>query len=242
VPGSRWDRNLGGDGDSSVVGRPSAVHCIHRCPPELEGCWPGIEGDGGWSGKGRGRENKDTEGCTLGCRVGPDLGIQRDGWILALIPVVIPIVANRSAATNIRAVAMFAGKLAEAIVVHGRVKVVARLVCLSQYLNQDASRSTGASVDGAEAKMASKVAEALKGAGTSAPSACRRQKRQVSQNDAVVRSLAANIIRAVPVVAVKLQSPAKEPLLLGRGYPSTPASLALATPFSRQVQAALGQL
>jgi hypothetical protein len=79
------------------------------------------------------------------------------GRILALIAAVIPIVTNGSAATDIRAVAVFAGKLAKAVVVDGRVEVVSRHVRLGRCLNQDASRGTGASMDGAEAKMASKV-------------------------------------------------------------------------------------
>jgi hypothetical protein len=193
------------------VGRHGAVDRIRCHPPELERCLPGVEGDGGRSGEGRGGEDKDTGGRTLGRRRGPDGGIQGDGGILALIPVV----ANGPAATDTGAVAVFAGKLAEAVVVRGRVEVVSRHVRLGRCLNQDAGRGTGASVDGAEAKMASKVAEALEGAGAGSPRACGRQERRVAQDDAVVGSLTANRVRAVPVVAVETAEPREGAALPG---------------------------
>lgn len=110
---------------------------------------------------------------------------------------------------------MFAGKLAEAVVVHGRIEVVSRHFRLGRCLNQYAGRGTGASVDGAKPKMASKVAEALEGAGAGAPRACRRQERRVSQDGTVVWSLAANIVRAVAVVAVETTEARKGAALAG---------------------------
>jgi hypothetical protein len=96
-----------------------------------------------------------------------------------------------------------AGEIAEAVVVHGRVKVVPCLARRGRGLDQDAGRSTGAGLNGAEAKVASKIAEAREGATAGTPSACRRQKRRVAQDNAIIGSLATDITRAVPVIAVE---------------------------------------